>query len=45
MQGSPSGCVGVRSGSAKNAQKILKLHKKFVWGLRCLFVKYEPRQT
>jgi hypothetical protein len=27
----------------KNAHKILKLHKKFAWGRRCLLVKYAPK--
>jgi hypothetical protein len=29
----------------KNAQKNLKLHRKFVWCRRCLLVNYEPEQN
>jgi hypothetical protein len=51
--GPMSGSAGVRQCRAhgrqcralKNVQKNLKLDRKFVWGVRCSLVKYEPKQN
>jgi hypothetical protein len=38
-------CTRAVVSGIKIGQKIFKLHRKFVWGRRCLLVKYEPEQT